>query len=356
MTSMLRTLVRWKLALAAGLLVAGVASAGLLSKLTSIRLVTTTVNRLRVTILPPGEANPSNMAVVDGDMMMANMRDQPAAHMVHAAEAHGFATGRGVLVAVLDAGFDLRHPVLAGRVEPFGYDAIDGDGDPQDLGNGFDDYGEGTPDGAVGHGTFVAGMILLAAPDARILPVRIMDDEGYGDNGSIVRGIDFALRMGAQVINISAQSAALGDWSVMNKLEEAHARGVVVVASAGNDGRDRMGGIAGHATTISVGATDDRSVEARFSNRAGWGEELVVHAPGVDLVGPMTGDGMGIWSGTSFSAGFATGGAALFLERRPGARPQEVGDAIRMASSPAFDDRGTPLRAGLIDLHQVASR
>ena len=106
------------------------------------------------------------------------------------------ATGDGVLVAVLDGGFNLAHPDIAKRISKDAYDAIDLDDDPNDGGNGVDDDLDGTVDDAVGHGTFVASMVLLAAPDATILPIRIVDDEGYGTEKEIVDGIEYAVEKG----------------------------------------------------------------------------------------------------------------------------------------------------------------
>lgn len=344
---------RTRILCAALVLTAGTASAGALGFLTG--LLSTTVNRLMITILPPSESDPSNMAVVDGDMRAA-MRDQPAAAMIRARDAHAFATGRSVLVAVLDAGFDLSHPVIADRVSPHGRDTLDGDNNPNDLGNGYDDYGEGTPDNAVGHGTFVAGMVLLAAPDATILPVRVMDDEGYGNNRALADGIRFALQRGARVINISAHAALLGAWEVDAALDEAAARGAVIVASAGNEGRAGLGVIAGDPRSVSVGAVDDDAVVAPFSNRARSGEELTVYAPGVDLYGPMTDGEMGIWSGTSFSAGLASGAVALWRELEPNSSPAAVRERISSCVNPAFDRYGNDLPAGVVDLFQVVRR
>jgi subtilisin family serine protease len=332
-------------------LVTGVAAAGFLS-----RLITTTVNRLMITILPPGKANPSNMAVVEGDMMRSSMLDQPAACMLRAREAHTIATGNGVLVAVLDAGFDVNHPALRDRVVP-GIDMLSRDSNPNDLGNGFDDYGEGHPDNAVGHGNFVAGMVLLAAPDARILPIRVMDDEGYGNNAAIASGVRYALTRGARVVNISARAAVLLDCSdIRRALDEAYARGVVVVASAGNEGRSGLGVIAGDERTVSVGAVDETASAAEFSNTAGWGEELTAFAPGVDLQGPMTGSSMGVWSGTSFSAGLASGAAALWLELEPSSSPGGVRERIRMCVNTAYDRSGRCCAAGVLDLVKVVTR
>jgi subtilisin family serine protease len=276
--------------------------------------------------------------------------------MIRAREAHAVATGRGVVVAVLDAGFDLSHPVLRDRVLS-GIDTLDRDGNPNDLGNGFDDYGEGHPDNAVGHGNFVAGMVLLAAPDAMILPVRVMDDEGYGSNGAIASGLRHAIERGARVVNISARAATLLDCSAVRAaLDEAAARGIVVVASAGNEGQRGLGLIAGDERTVGVGAVDGASTLAEFSNTAGRGEELAVVAPGVDLEGPMTRGAMGVWSGTSFSAGLASGAAALCLELDPRSPPGCVRERIAASVNPAYDRRGRLMAAGVVDLMKVVTR
>jgi hypothetical protein len=333
---------------------AGLASAGGLCFLE--RFLGTTVNRLMITILPPSKSDPSNIAVVEGDMRSNAMMDQPAAAMIRAREAHRTATGRAVLVAVLDAGFDLSHPVLEGHVSPGGYDTLDGDDDPNDIGNGYDDYGEGTPDNAVGHGNFVAGMVLLAAPDATILPIRVMDDEGYGNNQALAAGIRLALERGARVINVSGRAAWLGAWDVSSALDDAEALGAVVVASAGNEGRAGLGVVAGDPRSVSVGAVDCDSTVAPFSNRAGWREQLTVYAPGVDLHGPMTGGAMGTWSGTSFSAGLASGAAALWLELEPLSSPGAVHERIRRCVNPAFDPEGNRCPAGVVDLLQIVTR
>jgi len=320
------------------------------------RLLSTTLNRLVITILPPGKSNPSNMSLVDGDMMCVSMMDQPAARQIHAAEAHEVATGKGVVVAVLDGGFDLGHAVLSGKLTAARADTLDGGSDPNDLGDGYDNYGEGTPDNAVGHGNFVAGMVLLSAPDARIMPIRVMDDEGYGNNGSIANGLRFAVRNGARVVNISAQAALLGQADVRNALDEAYARGVVVVASAGNEGRSDLGVIASDSRSVSVGAVDSRNVVAPFSNTAGWGEQLAVFAPGVDLEGPLTRGEMGVWSGTSFSAGLTSGAVALWLQLEPTSSPSKTLARMKACVNPAFDRNGRRCAAGVVDLMKVVSR
>ena len=99
-----------------------------------------------------GDLNPSGIVIVDGDIMATAIETQAAADQVQAPLAHQVATGNGILIAVLDGGFNLSAPFLQGRVSPYAYDAIDDDANPDDPGNGIDDNGDGYVDCALGHG------------------------------------------------------------------------------------------------------------------------------------------------------------------------------------------------------------
>jgi hypothetical protein len=245
------------------------------------------------------------------------------------------ATGRDVLVAVLDSGFNLAHPMIAPRVLPYGYDAVGHDWDPTDRGNGVDDDHDGLVDAGVGHGTFVAGTVLHVAPDAWILPVRIADDEGYGVEEELLSGIDFAIAMGVDVVNISYEAGTI-TVGVGNKLREARAAGITVVVSAGNDASEQAKTLAADGTTISVGASDDLDRVAPFSNAPSDGRGITLFAPGVDLWGPHGGPSNTAncqWSGTSFSAPLATGAVALALELNPAMTPDQLHARLLAASA-----------------------
>ncbi|MDJ0522190.1 MAG: S8 family serine peptidase, partial [Planctomycetota bacterium] len=150
-----------------------------------------------------GGIDPTTVPIIDEDMQFMV---QVTRAQIGADAAHTITRGEGMVVAVLDSGFNLDHPALAGRLMGRGYDAIDDDFDAHDTGNGFDDNFDGLIDSGVGHGTFVAGMVLLAAPDAMILPIRVRDDEGYGTNAETIRGLKFAKSIGVDVINLSLSS------------------------------------------------------------------------------------------------------------------------------------------------------
>ena len=95
------------------------------------------------------------------------------------------------MVAVIDTGVQSDHPELAGKMTA-GYDFVDMDGTPGDVGDGRDNDSDGEADEMVGHGTHVAGIVALAAPDARIMPIRALDTEGRGTTFGIARAIRFA--------------------------------------------------------------------------------------------------------------------------------------------------------------------
>ena len=132
----------------------------------------------------------------------AQYTEQWAPTALRLAEAHAVSTGAGVRVAVLDTGIDRNHPALAGKVLP-GYDFVDGDADPAEGGS--------SANGAWGHGTHVAGLVALAAPGARILPLRVLDPEGFGNTWVLQEAMLYAMDPdgnpatddAAQVINLS---------------------------------------------------------------------------------------------------------------------------------------------------------
>lgn len=282
-----------------------------------------------------GDLDPATIPVVSGDLVFA-----PAALLPFGAPAaHLHARGEGVVIAVLDGGFDTNHPTIRDALLPHGFDVIELDADVDDLGNGFDDDGDDVVDRAVGHGTFVCGMVHLAAPAARILPVRIADDEGRATAEEIHAGILYALGQGVDVINLSV-SIDKNQSIVADALAMAAAAGVHVVASAGNDGQSALGVMGAAETSVCVGACDERGRLAPFSNT---GSGLDVLAPGVDLVGPTRDGALARWSGTSFATGFVSGAVALMLEDHPGATIEAVRARLRATGTEAKGHAGEPL-------------
>ncbi|MCP5069492.1 MAG: S8 family serine peptidase [bacterium] len=302
---------------------------------------------MRSLILPwgfGGEILPSNLPVVSGDL---GFSIRPSG--LGFDRAHEGATGQGVVVAVLDGGFNVDHPFLAGNVLP-GYDVIGRDTDVNDAGNGYDDDGDGIVDGALGHGTFVAGMVLMSAPDALIVPIRVADDEGRSTTSELATGIDYALAMGANVINISVETIVQNE-SLTKYLTYAAQSGVLIIVSAGNGGTDQLRFIAADPATIAVGATDGSDCLSAFSN---LGPCVSTYAPGVDLYGPFGGletDSWAQWSGTSFSAGFVSGAAALAKQLDPGITKSEFDRTLRESGRNMLATDGSLVLEGYARLH-----
>ncbi|WP_084598745.1 type VII secretion-associated serine protease mycosin [Actinoplanes subtropicus] len=249
------------------------------------------------------------------------------------------ATGKGIRVAVIDSGVDPTHPQLQGQVLT-GADFLRNDP------NGRQD--------CIGHGTAVASLIAATpagdtgfqglAPGARIVPIRISeqteDAEGNtsGDPGSPARfaaAIDFAVRRAhVQVINLSlvmTRENELVDAAVRRALEA----GVVVVAAAGNhgkDGEDVPTWPAAVPGVIAVAAVGPDGTRAEFSQRGAF---LSISAYGVNVTVANRGAGNLTDQGTSFSAPFVSATAALLLERFPGIGPGEVRRRLQATADPA---------------------
>jgi subtilisin family serine protease len=235
--------------------------------------------------------------------------------VVRAYDAWEAGRGDGVVVAVLDTGVDVSHPDLRGRTVP-----------------GVDLVQRGTPpDDPNGHGTLVAGIVAATAdndrggagvaPEARIMPVRVLDEDGVGDGRRVAEGIRWAARNGAQVINLSLADAEVPGLTestartvvvrdIEQAIADAYAEGALVVAAAGNDGRDSTP-YRGDTPALVVGATDHDDQRWPESNV----DERTLLAPGVEIVSTWREHGYAKADGTSFSAPIVAGGAALLFGR-----------------------------------------
>ncbi len=268
---------------------------------------------------------------------------QYAPGLIQLGQAHQYATGHGVVVAVLDTGADADHELLAGRIDPGGYNFVDDNTDTADIATGLDRDGDGQFDEMFGHGTFVAGIIAMVAPDASILPVKVLDSEGFSDVFRVVQGIYYAIDRGVDVINLSLGTRS-HNHILRNAVDDAVAAGIVVVAASGNDDREHPGQMpALEETTLGISSVDADDVKSSFSN---FGDYISLSAPGHDIVSAMPGGQYAVASGTSISTAFVAGTVALLRSFVPQDTPADI-DAHLLASAQNLD-AGNPDYAGLL--------
>ncbi|WP_045233659.1 S8 family serine peptidase [Deinococcus pimensis] len=221
------------------------------------------------------------------------------------------AVHKRVRVAVIDTGIDLAHPAFTNILAPAGdmRDFVDGDAVPQETG--------APGDVGYGHGTNVAGIVLQIAPNAEVLPLRVLDGNGVGDTDEVAAAIVHAVDHGAKVINLSLGSDT-PTTAVTNALQYAADHDVYVVAAVGNEGRQGANYPAAQSQTpgtlgdhlVGVGSVGASGARSAFSNY-GAGTEIV--APGENIVSAAPNGLQGAWSGTSQATPAVAGALALAL-------------------------------------------
>jgi len=225
-------------------------------------------------------------------------------------QAHTLARGMNVTIAVIDSGIDVKHPELANSVAD-SFDAL------------------GSKEGPHVHGTGIAGAIVAharlmgSAPEARLLAIRAFGSaSGAAESTSyvILKGLDYAAEHGAQIVNMSF--AGPKDPMIERGIAATAARGILLVAAAGNAGAKSPPLYpAANPNVIAVSGTDAQDKLFTASNR---GNYIAIAAPGADIFLPAPDEKYQITSGTSFSAAYVSGVAALILERNPALKPNDV--------------------------------
>jgi subtilisin family serine protease len=265
---------------------------------------------------------------------------QYAVAKLHLDEAHRLALGDNVRVAVIDSGIDTTHPALAGVVEK-SFDALN------------------STEGPHSHGTSIAGIIAGhghlsgAAPAVRILAARAFSTT-QGSTVSIIASLDWAVGEHARVVNMSF--AGPSDPALERALKAAsEVHHVVLVAATGNAGpKSPPLWPAADPHVIGVTATDYDDHLFSMANR---GRQVAIAAPGVDILVALPGNAYKMESGTSFSAAFVSGVAALLIQRDPKLTPDAVAKIIektahRVGQQKARDDL---FGAGLMDAFQAVA-
>lgn len=257
--------------------------------------------------------------------------------------AHRISKGGGATVAVLDTGAQLRHPALkdnfAGTAK---YDFVDDNTNVSDHPVGLDSDGNGLKDELVGHGTHVAGIVNLVAPSSDIMPLRVLDSEGYGNVFIIAEAISFARQNGADVINLSLSTTAQSDL-LADVIEDATDEGTVVVAAAGNDNTDLAHYPAAGDGVLAVTSVDKNEKKSGFASYGAW---VDVAAPGSGIRSTFPVNRYMPWSGTSMAAPFVAGQAALIRNADGSLDPEAVEALIQETARPL--DETNPLHAGML--------
>lgn len=317
-----------------------------------------------------GEPTPSSDPAPYSNQYAINMLDLSCAQQTN--------KGEGTVVAVLDTGVQSDHPELSASLVP-GYDFIEDDTNPADVGNNADDDGDGDIDEMVGHGTHVSGIVHLVAPEAEIMPMKVLDSDGTGNVFVIAEAVQRAVNDGADVINMSLGSS--GESELLEDIVEDLAReaefddgvieyddddddsaitgvperGVAVVASAGNENVSAEHYPAAHEEAVAVASIGEDKAKSEFSNFGPW---VDVAAPGEGIHSPFPTSQYASWDGTSMAAPFVAGQAAILRSMDPNMPtlieedddvrnpPPSVIGVIRDTASPL--DSSNPSHAGML--------
>jgi len=259
----------------------------------------------------------------------------------------GWGVSRGaedIEIAVIDTGVDLDHPDLQGR-----------------LAEGYNVITEGNnPDDDNGHGTHVAGVIASQTDNDegiagitwfnRVIPIKVMGEDGYGSSFNIAKGIIWATDHGADVINMS-----LGNYKDSDILHEAvkyaFDRDVVLIAASGNDNSSQPSYPSAYPEVLSVAAVDFYGEKASFSN---YGDYVDVTAPGVQIPSTYIDKQYASLSGTSMAAPHVAALAGLIRSARSDLSNSEVMEIIKNTSYD-LGQRGRDIYfgEGLIDVAEA---
>lgn len=236
--------------------------------------------------------------------------------------------GEGVTAYIIDTGIHKSHEDFGDRAED-GTDTVDNDDEAED-GNGHGTH----------VGTTVAGEKYGVAKAAKVVGVRVLDDQGSGTTEGVVAGIDWVTENadGPSVANMSLGGAV--DEALDEAVQNSIAAGVTYGVAAGNESADAENSSPARVKeAITVGATDDQDAQAEFSN---YGEVLDIYAPGVDITaGSNTGDdATDTLSGTSMATPHVVGAAAVYLGGHTDADPEAVSKAL--VDGAASDVVGNP--------------
>ncbi len=306
---------------------------------------------------------------------------QPAAQIIRLTDAQkGFGISGSGVVAVIDTGVDVNHPVLVSALLP-GYDFTRNQpgasewldmplgGTPGGTGQSgvvqqqsaaiLDQQSaailDGQPCGAFGHGTMTSGLVHLAAPTAKILPLKAFTASGTGYLSNIIAALYYAVQHKANVVNMSFDLSAPSP-ALSQAVSYANRANVVLVAAAGNESTNaRVYPAAISGYVMGVASTTDWDARSSFSNYGST--DVWIAAPGEYVISTFPGGSYAAASGTSFSSPLVAGTAALLLNAKTGLNQSQAASALAHAASALAHGRVlTPdLNHGRLDAYQAVS-
>ncbi|RME75970.1 MAG: peptidase S8 [Chloroflexi bacterium] len=236
--------------------------------------------------------------------------------------------GQGIIVAVVDTGIDQDHPDLADNIIS-GATFVSGTSSPEDDN---------------GHGTHVAGIIAGAgnndgiigvAPEASLMPIKVLDSSGSGTVYDVASGIVWAADSGANIINLSLGGVSYSS-TLADAVDYAYGKGVLLIAAGGNCGdssyalngcyyQDQPQYPAALSNVMAVASTTSSNLQSSFSNQ---GTYIEISAPGSSIYSTYLYNGYTTLSGTSQAAPHVAGVAALIWAAHPEWSQDEVRDQL----------------------------
>src|SRR6266849_9251201 len=302
---------------------------------------------------------------------------QPATQIIRLQDAqNGFRIGGTGIVAVIDTGVDVKHPVLSAVLLP-GYDFTRNQAgasewlDVSGMQNGPTNTGAQQPGyvqqstaavldqstaavlddknyTAFGHGTMTSGLIHLVAPRAKILPLKAFSSDGTGQLSNIIAALYYAVQHGANVVNMSFDVTSASP-ALTQAAAYANKAGVVLVASAGNGNTSApVYPAALNNYVVGIASTTNWDSRSSFSNYGPT--DVWIAAPGENIISTFPGGTYGSASGTSFSSPIVAGTVSLMLSAKSSLNQNQASNSLSHAIKLTPD-----LNHGRLDAYQAVS-
>ena len=221
---------------------------------------------------------------------------------------------KSVKIAIIDTGIDYNHEDLRDNYDDSGYDWVNNDDDP------MDDNGHGTHCAGIASAVMDNGLGIAGVSQVKIMAEKVLNRWGIGSTWNVVRGIVHAVQSDAKIISMSFGSH-IPSKTLRKACLYAWKEGCILVAAAGNDGRQGICYPAKFRTVICVGAIDEKNKRCSFSN---YGAQMELVAPGEHILSTYPDDKYVYMSGTSMATPFVAGVAALVWSQNASLCNQDV--------------------------------